>query len=207
VLKKPDRLPARCGTAAARTATTLGEELELVRAYLEVMHMRMPDRLKFELHIDETLINIQCPPMTLLTWVENAVRHGIDPSETGGRYCHDVRLESSRCLASVTDTGVGLNAVGRGLGTGLASLRERFAADIRRRGAAHLKRDGSSWRARGSVISCSKGSGVTAQQPNCPDCRGRTAAARVSRTAAIAHMAGTCRGGAGAQRPRSDRSV
>jgi two-component sensor histidine kinase len=108
------------------TATTLGEELELVRAYLELMHMRMPDRLKFELNIDETLVNFQCPPMTLLTLVENAVRHGIDPSETGGSIAIEVRLESAHCLASVTDTGVGLKVVGRGLGTGLASLRERL---------------------------------------------------------------------------------
>lgn len=108
------------------TATTVAEELELVRAYLDVMHMRMPDRLKFELHVEETLIDFQCPPMTLLTLVENAVRHGIDPSETGGSIAIEVRLESSHCFASVTDTGVGLKAVGRGLGTGLASLRERL---------------------------------------------------------------------------------
>lgn len=108
------------------TATTLGQELELVRAYLEVMHMRMPDRLRFEMHVDQTLINLQCPPMTLLTLVENAVRHGIDPSEMGGNIVIEVRQESSRCLASVADTGVGLKAAGRGLGTGLASLRERL---------------------------------------------------------------------------------
>jgi LytS/YehU family sensor histidine kinase len=62
----------------------------------------------------------------VLTLVENAVRHGIDPSETGGIILIEVRLESSRCLASVTDTGVGLKATGRGLGSGLASLRERL---------------------------------------------------------------------------------
>jgi LytS/YehU family sensor histidine kinase len=108
------------------TATTLGEELRLVRAYLEVMHMRMPDRLTFEVNYDETAIEVQCPPMTLLTLVENAVRHGIDPSEMGGSIVIVVRLESSRCVASVIDTGVGLKATGRGLGTGLASLRERL---------------------------------------------------------------------------------
>jgi two-component sensor histidine kinase len=115
------------------TATTLGEELRLVRAYLEVMHMRMPDRLNFEMHFEDTMNGLQCPPMTLLTLVENAVRHGIDPSELGGNIAIRVWLESSRCLASVTDTGVGLKAEGRGLGTGLASLRERlnlaFGAD------------------------------------------------------------------------------
>lgn len=108
------------------TTTTLGQELELVRAYLEVMHMRMPDRLKFQMHFDETVSELQCPPMTLLTLVENAVRHGIDPSETGGTIDIEVRLEASRCCASVTDTGIGLQAAGRGLGTGLAALRERL---------------------------------------------------------------------------------
>jgi two-component sensor histidine kinase len=108
------------------TVTTLDQELELVRAYLELMQMRMPDRLIFEMRVDATLLKLQCPPMTVLTLVENAVRHGIDPSETGGIIVIEVRLESSRCLASVTDTGVGLNVTGRGLGTGLASLRERL---------------------------------------------------------------------------------
>jgi two-component sensor histidine kinase len=108
------------------TATTLARELELVRAYLELMHMRMPDRLTFEVRVDATLLGLQCPPMTLLTLVENSVRHGIDPSEMGGTILIEARLESSRCLASVTDTGVGLKVAGRGLGTGLASLRERL---------------------------------------------------------------------------------
>jgi LytS/YehU family sensor histidine kinase len=65
--------------------------------------------------------------MTLLTLVENAVRHGIDPSEMGGSIDIELRVESGRCFASVRDTGVGLQATGRGLGTGLASLRERLA--------------------------------------------------------------------------------
>lgn len=108
------------------TVTTLDQELELVRAYLELMQMRMPDRLSFEIRLDVTLLKLECPPMTVLTLVENAVRHGIDPSETGGIILIEVRLESYRCLASVTDTGVGLKATGRGLGSGLASLRERL---------------------------------------------------------------------------------
>lgn len=108
------------------TTTTLEHELELVRAYLNVMHMRMPDRLKYEVQVEESLLSLECPPMTLLTLVENAVRHGIDPSETGGVIVIRARQESSQCIASVADTGVGLKAAGSGLGTGLASLRERL---------------------------------------------------------------------------------
>ena len=107
-------------------ATTLGQELELVRAYLELMQMRMPDRLQFALHIEPAATQLQCPPMTLLTLVENAVRHGIDPSEEGGRIEVDVWLRDDRCLVRVTDTGVGLKATGSGLGTGLSTLRERL---------------------------------------------------------------------------------
>lgn len=107
-------------------ATTLGQELDLVRAYLEVMHMRIPDRLQYMLHVDDAVLSLQCPPMTLLTLVENAVRHGIDPSEDGGRIEVRMTLRDGRCLAQVIDTGIGLRASGTGLGTGLATLRERL---------------------------------------------------------------------------------
>jgi hypothetical protein len=108
------------------SATTLGQELRLVRAYFGLMHMRMPDRLQFTLHADPAAEGLRCPPMTLLTLVENAVRHGIDPSEEGGRIEVAVGLREGRCIARVVDTGVGLGLGGEGLGTGLATLRERL---------------------------------------------------------------------------------
>ena len=107
--------------------TTLGQEIDLVRAYLELMHMRMPDRLQFALHADEAALALRCPPMTLLTLVENAVRHGIDPAEDGGRIEVSVAVRGGRCIARVTDTGVGMTHADDGLGTGLATLRERLA--------------------------------------------------------------------------------
>jgi signal transduction histidine kinase len=106
--------------------TTLGQELELVRAYLELMQMRIPDRLQFTLHIEPAANRLQCPPMTLLTLVENAVRHGIDPREEGGRIDVDVWLRDGRCHVRVTDTGIGLQQKTGGLGTGLSTLRERM---------------------------------------------------------------------------------
>jgi hypothetical protein len=110
--------------------TTLDHELQLVRAYLELMQMRIPDRLQFALRIDPAARELQCPPMTLLTLVENAVRHGIDPSEEGGRIDIDVMLRGRRCFVRVSDTGMGLQITGQrrsdGLGTGLSTLRERL---------------------------------------------------------------------------------
>ena len=113
------------------TDTTLQQELQLVKAYLEVMHMRMPDRLQFEIDADPGALALRCPPMALLTLVENAVRHGIDPSEAGGRIDIRVRRSDGRCQVRVADTGVGLRhapAPGAhgGLCTGLTTLRERL---------------------------------------------------------------------------------
>jgi len=107
-------------------AATLGQEVDRVRAYLDLMQMRMPDRLQFTLDIDPAALPLHCPPMTLLTLVENAVRHGIDPSEEGGRIHIRADHEAGRCRLRVTDTGVGLQAGNGGLGTGLAALRERL---------------------------------------------------------------------------------
>jgi len=104
---------------------TVGQELDLVRAYLELMHMRMPDRLTYGVEAEPQALPLRCPPMALLTLVENAVRHGVDPGEEGGRIDVSVRVEQGRCIATVADTGVGLKHAGTG-GSGLATLRERM---------------------------------------------------------------------------------
>ena len=90
--------------------TTLADEVGLARAYLEIMQMRMPDRLQYAIHLDPVAAGLHCPPMTLLTLVENAVRHGIDPAEEGGRI--EVRATRSGELLrlQVLDTGVGIAA-------------------------------------------------------------------------------------------------
>jgi signal transduction histidine kinase len=105
---------------------TLGHELQLARAYLELMQMRMPDRLEFAVQADPAALRVSCPPTTLLTLVENAVRHGIDPGEKGGRIDVRVFVRDRHCTVQVCDTGVGFRATGGGLGTGLSALRERL---------------------------------------------------------------------------------
>ena len=88
--------------------------------------MRMPDRLQFSVEADEGAGALVCPPMTLLTLVENAMRHGIDPSEEGGRIDVRVSVKNGRGWAEVSDTGMGFVSGSEGLGTGLANLRERL---------------------------------------------------------------------------------
>jgi hypothetical protein len=107
-------------------AATIERELQLVRPYLELMQMRMPDRLEYAMNVDTAALNVRCPPTMVLTLVENAVRHGIDPSEEGGRIDIDVKRLGERCVVRVTDTGAGLQQSGTGLGTGLTTLRERL---------------------------------------------------------------------------------
>lgn len=118
-------------------SATLGRELPLVEAYLELMHMRMPDRLHFEIDVDPSALALRCPPATLLTLVENAVRHGIDPSEEGGSIRIGVERRGDRCLIRVSDSGVGLHQTDAGLGTGLSTLRERL--QLMFGGAAQLR--------------------------------------------------------------------
>ncbi|MBP6900736.1 MAG: histidine kinase [Burkholderiaceae bacterium] len=113
-------------------APPLRNELALVQSYLELMHLRMPDRLRFHVQAEPGTDGLRFPAMALLTLVENAVRHGIDPAEDGG----EIEVGVARDAADghlrlwVRDSGVGMAAHGRGLqpGTGLTNLRERLAS-------------------------------------------------------------------------------
>jgi signal transduction histidine kinase len=111
----------------AQEASTLGDELALVRAYLELMQLRMPDRLDHELDVPAGLLQQRFPPMAWITLVENAIRHGIDPAEAGGRVMVGARRDGPWVRAWVADTGVGLAETARE-GVGLTNLRRRLAA-------------------------------------------------------------------------------
>jgi sensor histidine kinase YesM len=106
---------------------TLGTELQLVRTYLELMHMRMPDRLQFSVAKLPALAGLRFPAMALLTLVENAVRHGIDPSMTGGSIEVGGTQVDGEVTLWVSDTGVGMSEMAQP-GTGLSNLRTRLQA-------------------------------------------------------------------------------
>jgi signal transduction histidine kinase len=106
---------------------TLETEFQLVRSYLELMRLRMPDRLRFTVSAPPGTMTIRFPSMALLTLVENAVRHGIDPSvdggeiEVGGYY----DAPTFTMVLWVSDTGVGMSETAQP-GTGLSNLRGRL---------------------------------------------------------------------------------
>ena len=107
---------------------TLGNEEKLVQAYLELMLMRMPDRLTYELRIDPALRSLRFPAMSLLTLVENAIRHGIDPAVAGGYIEIGAEAPTSTTLHLwVADTGVGMSDKAAA-GLGLSNLESRLKA-------------------------------------------------------------------------------
>ncbi len=109
---------------------TLGDEERLVRAYLDLMQMRMPDRLACSVDIDPELRRMRFPAMALLTLVENAIHHGIDPGVDAGRV--DVgarRVDAQTVHLWVADTGAGMSEHA-GEGTGLANLNARLRASF-----------------------------------------------------------------------------
>ncbi|MFN0184663.1 MAG: sensor histidine kinase, partial [Aquabacterium sp.] len=109
---------------------TVADELALVRAYLELMHLRMPDRLGWAVEVAPALLSRPFPPMALLTLVENAVRHGIDPGEDGGRIEVGGAADADGgARLWVRDSGIGLRP-GGGTGTGLVNLRDRLQAQF-----------------------------------------------------------------------------
>src|SRR6185436_62290 len=105
---------------------TLGEELERAQAYLEIMRIRMGDRLNVQIQVPEVLKRTPLPPMMLQTLVENAIKHGLEPLPGGGTIWILVRETQGRISLTVADDGRGFSEDGGGTGIGLKNVRERL---------------------------------------------------------------------------------
>ncbi len=108
-------------------ATTLGEELDLVRAYLEIQAVRMRERLRWTLDCPEALRDHPLPPLLLQPLVENAIRHGLEPRPGGGGIVVTAGREGDALVLEVRDDGMGIDPH-RPPGVGLANVRERVRA-------------------------------------------------------------------------------
>jgi hypothetical protein len=110
-------------------STTLGKELALVRSYLEILKVRMEDRLQFAITVPQGLMSAQFPPMVLQSLVENAIKHALEPKPEGGSITVTADIANGNLRVTVADTGLGFGAAGKpGTGVGLANVRERLAA-------------------------------------------------------------------------------
>jgi sensor histidine kinase YesM len=120
----------RGAAVAAGTAdATLGSQLDLLRAYLDLIVLRMGSRLRYRIEIAPELEALPLPPMLIQPLAENAIKHGLEPKVGGG----EVVVRASRVGDDVTlivaDDGLGVRTAGQGASTGigLANLRQRLA--------------------------------------------------------------------------------
>jgi signal transduction histidine kinase len=110
-----------------QATTTLEEELELARAYLDIQQIRIGGRLAFTIEVPEEIAKLRFPPLMLLTLVENAIKHGIAPQTGGGTIVIRAHADANVLRIEVRDTGAGLRDAA-GSGMGLANVRARLAA-------------------------------------------------------------------------------
>jgi signal transduction histidine kinase len=111
--------------------STLGREFALARSYLAIMSLRLGGRLVADVELPAALADLPFPPMMIATLVENAVKHGAEPSAQPVRIVVSARALDGALQVVVSDDGRGLSentAVAAGHGVGLANLRDRLAA-------------------------------------------------------------------------------
>lgn len=123
-------LTALLRTSLARTRqerVSLADELDLLRAYLGIMAVRMGERLCWRVEADAALLGARMPPLLVQPLVENAIRHGLEPRSSGGSLAVRCRRDRDGLAIDVEDDGAGF-ASGAAAGVGLANVRERLRA-------------------------------------------------------------------------------
>jgi LytS/YehU family sensor histidine kinase len=108
------------------SASTLGEEAERARAYLEILKIRMGPRLDLQIDVPRHLLTLAFPTMMLQTLVENAIKHGLEPRTDGGTVWILAKEADGRVAVTVADDGQGFGEQSNGTGIGLRNVRERL---------------------------------------------------------------------------------
>lgn len=111
---------------ARSDSASLGDELEMLENYLQILKIRFGERLHWFTDVEGEARNMPFPPMLLQPLVENAVRHGIEPKIGGGEIIIRATLVEEVLRIEVSDTGVGLLNKDSA-STGLANVRARLA--------------------------------------------------------------------------------
>lgn len=106
-------------------ATTVGEELDLVSAYLAIQKIRMGERLNYQLHCDTSLREHTLPPLIIQPLVENALRHGLESEIDGGEVIVEISASEHQLTLKVIDSGKGLEENSRA-GVGQSNVQSRL---------------------------------------------------------------------------------
>jgi signal transduction histidine kinase len=113
--------------ANAQGTRDLGRELAVIRPYLEILKVRMEERLRTDVRVPEGLLSADFPPMMLQGLVENAIKHGLEPKAEGGSLTVSAEIVHGKLAVTVADTGLGFGkAATAGTGIGLSNIRERL---------------------------------------------------------------------------------
>jgi sensor histidine kinase YesM len=113
--------------ANAQGTRDLGRELAVIRPYLEILKVRMEERLQTEINVPDGLLSADFPPMMLQGLVENAIKHGLEPKAEGGKLSVNAEIVHGKLQVTVVDTGLGFGkAATAGTGIGLNNIRERL---------------------------------------------------------------------------------
>ena len=108
-------------------AHNLGREMAVIRPYLEILKVRMEDRLQTEINVPDGLLSADFPSMMIQSLVENAIKHGLEPKAEGGTLSVRAEIVHGKLAVTVADTGLGFGkAATAGTGIGLNNIRERL---------------------------------------------------------------------------------
>jgi two-component system, LytTR family, sensor kinase len=105
---------------------TLRQELELLQNYLDIARVRFRERLTIDFDVHPNALDAFVPRFLLQPLAENALHHGIEPAESGGRLEIRVRVHQDTMTLELSDDGVGLPAGALREGTGLRNTRQRL---------------------------------------------------------------------------------
>ncbi len=120
-------MPTMRETQDSSAPRDLARELGVIRPYLEILKVRMEERLATEIDVPDGLLSAEFPPMMIQTLVENAIKHGLEPKADGGSLKVKAEIVHGKLAVSVADTGLGFGrAATAGTGVGLANIRERL---------------------------------------------------------------------------------
>jgi LytS/YehU family sensor histidine kinase len=113
--------------ANASGVRELGAELAVITPYLDILKVRMEERLHTVIDVPEGLLSAEFPPMVIQSLVENAIKHGLEPQAEGGQLTVRAQIVHGQLAVSVADTGSGFGQTATaGTGIGLANIRERL---------------------------------------------------------------------------------